>query len=157
MPGEEAWWSVPLQWSSKHSWDGPRGALVKRDTHPFPTVVEILLADTDICDKETDSHHGNDRADNVHAQAALQLKKTQRVRVGEENDCSWDEQSLNKHFLMWILGPLVRQQVKRCSVQKSLWVNEDWKNLNRTKLNRSDVQDFSEPLMKIIYFLEMGH
>lgn len=69
----------------------PRGAWVEGHTHHTPGVwvrkmvsVGIGGDETQICDEEYDSNHRTDCTDDVQAQAAIQLKNTQRVRVGEK-------------------------------------------------------------------------
>lgn len=75
--------------------------LAQKGTHHTPGVIVGIRVragidgrETHIHDEECDSNHRTDCADNVQGQTAIQLKKTQRVRVGEENHCSWDEQRL---------------------------------------------------------------
>lgn len=65
-----------------------RGALVQRGTHHTPIDrIGISGGKTHIHDEEYDSNHRTDCTDDGQAQAAIQLKKTQRVRVGEGNYC----------------------------------------------------------------------
>lgn len=64
----------------------PRRALVKRDTHDTPVkivvgIVVMMGVDNQLCDEQHDSNHRTDCTDDVQAQASIQLKKTQRVRM----------------------------------------------------------------------------
>lgn len=70
-----------------------RGTLVQIGTHHTPVIIvgirdRVRWDETQIRDAEYDSNHRTDCTDDVQAQAAFQLKKTQRVRVKEENYCS---------------------------------------------------------------------
>lgn len=112
--GEEAWWSGPFHDFLNIVTLEPRGALVKRDTHQTPVnVVGMVITqgvDNQLCDEQQDSNHRTDCTDDVQAQAAIQLKKTQTVRVWEKNDCRWADNGLNVWSLMWIPRILVLEQ-----------------------------------------------
>lgn len=93
MLGEEAWFG-PSNNLVNLAKSELRGTLVQRGTHHTPggivgirERVGIGGDETHIHDEEYDSNHRTECTDDVQAQAAIQLKKTQRVRVGEENYC----------------------------------------------------------------------
>lgn len=63
--------------------------MVEENTYHLPVRIVVgvdrQVGETHISDEEYDSNHRTDCTDDVQAQAAIQLKKTQRVRVRQEN------------------------------------------------------------------------
>lgn len=74
--------------------------MAERDTHHTPVgivvSVDIFGINSYVYDAEYHSCHRRECADDVEAQAAIHLKKTQKVRVREENHCRRDKQRLNE-------------------------------------------------------------